>query len=82
MRSVKEKARTLEFERNDAVLDGHDVDVSAVGDEVGAHVVENQVNVGNSEFILLGGVESRRGGRLGGGASQKDPCLRSWTASF
>lgn len=56
---------TLEFEGNNAVFDGHNVDVSTISKQVRPNILENQVHVLSSELEFLGGVESRRGGSSG-----------------
>lgn len=44
-------ARPFKPEGDDAIFDGHDGDVTAVGDEVGAHVVENAVDVIRRQLV-------------------------------
>lgn len=48
----------MEFERNNTVIDRHNVDVSTVRDEIRSNVLQNEVNVLGCELEFLGRVES------------------------
>lgn len=50
---------TLELDRDDAVFNGNNVDVSSIGDQIRPHVFENKVDVFSREVELVGGVEAR-----------------------
>ena len=55
----REGRQTLKLERDDAVLNGYNVDVSPVGDQVRTHVLENQIDIFRGKLKLVGGgVES------------------------
>lgn len=49
----------MELDRDDAVFNGNNVDVSSIGDQIRPHVFENKVDVFSREVELVGGVEAR-----------------------